>query len=69
MTLKTITFKFDCPCGRPSYLREAYVDEARLPYIWKNAHYLMEQHVKEEGNVYDPTKLKIVQTDYQERRL
>lgn len=52
-------YEFQCPCGTNSYI--ALVAEGEESQLFERACWLAEKHVREEGNTFDPTKLKLIE--------
>lgn len=54
-------YEFQCPCGTNSYIALAAENEVPMPYLFEKVCWLAEKHVREEGNTFDPTKLKLIE--------
>lgn len=54
-------YEFQCPCGTNSYIALAAENEVPQHYIDSRAEDAMRKHVREEGNTFDPAKLKMIE--------
>lgn len=53
-------YRFDCPCGQPSSVAFSVDQDVPEWLLRKRADGMMQEHVRLEGNEYDPTKLKLI---------